>query len=441
VKSCRTKTSYYLQIILNMKQKTFTSYETFIIAILAILNFTIILDFMVLSPLGAILMPTLKITPAQFGMVVSAYAFSAGASGLLAAGFADKFDRKKLLLFFYAGFIIGTALCGIAPNYELLLGARIITGIFGGVIGSICFAIITDLFRMEVRGRVMGFTQMAFASSQVLGIPAGLYLANLWGWHSPFIMIVVVSLIVGVFIVVYMKPIDGHLKIKSDRNALQHLVKTISNSVYLKTFAATILLATGGFMLMPFASAYSVNNLGINVKTQLPFLYLVTGICSMATSPLIGKLSDKKGHYNIFVAGSILTMIVVYIYCNLDITPLWVVMIISIFMFSGVFARMISSSALVSSVPLPADRGAFMGINSSIQQISGGIATFFAGLIVVQSPSGKMENYDIIGYVVIGATIVTMGLVYWIHLYVKNHVNPGGHSVHVPKPEPVGEVV
>lgn len=424
-----------------MKQKTFTSYETFIIAILAILNFTIILDFMVLSPLGAILMPTLKITPAQFAMVVSAYAFSAGASGLLAAGFADRFDRKKLLLFFYGGFIAGTALCGIAPDYPFLLAARIITGIFGGVVGSICFAIITDLFRLELRGRVMGFTQMAFASSQVLGLPLGLYLATLWGWHSPFIMIVLVSVVVGVFIVVYMKPIDAHLKIKPDHNALQHFGKTISNPLYLKTFAATILLATGGFMLMPFASAYSVNNLGIDVKTQLPLLYLVTGLFSMATSPLIGKLSDRKGHYNVFFAGSLLSMVLVYIYCNLEVTPLWIVMIISILMFAGVFARMISSSALVSAVPHPADRGAFMGVNSSIQQISGGIATFIAGLIVVQTPSGKLENYDIIGFWVIGATIITLGLIYWIHLYLKNHVKKEAAPVIIENAAPIPERV
>jgi predicted MFS family arabinose efflux permease len=422
-----------------MKQKTFTPYETFIIAILAILNFTIILDFMVLSPLGAILMPTLKITPSQFAMVVSAYALSAGASGLLAAGFADKFDRKKLLLFFYVGFIFGTFLCGIAPTYEFLLAARIVTGIFGGVIGSISFAIITDLFRLEVRGRVMGFTQMAFASSQVLGIPVGLYLANLWGWHSPFIMIVIVSVLVGILIVMYMKPIDAHLRVKSDRNALQHLGKTLSNSLYLKTFAATVLLATGGFMLMPFASAYSVNNLGIDIKNQLPLLYLVTGLCSMVTSPLIGKLSDKKGHYNVFAAGSILTMILVYIYCNLDVTPLWIVMIISVFMFSGVFARMISSSALVSAVPDPADRGAFMGVNSSIQQISGGIATFIAGLIVVQTPSGKLENYDIIGFSVIGATVVTLFLVYFIHRHVKSQPKGPGKPFPQPQAEPVAE--
>jgi predicted MFS family arabinose efflux permease len=155
-------------------KEAFSPYQVFIIAILSILQFTVVLDFMVLSPLGAQLMTELAISTSQFSLVVSAYAISAGISGLLAAGFADKFDRKKILLFFYTGFIVGTALCGIAPDYNFLLIARIVTGIFGGVISSISFAIITDLFKLEVRGRVMGFVQMAFASSQVMGIPVGL---------------------------------------------------------------------------------------------------------------------------------------------------------------------------------------------------------------------------------------------------------------------------
>ena len=206
-------------------------------------------------------------------MVVSAYAFSAGLSGLLAAGFADKFDRKKILLTFYAGFIGGTLLCGIATNYYFLLVARIVTGIFGGVIGSISFAIITDLFRLEVRGRVMGFVQMAFASSQVLGLPLGLYLANLWGWHSPFLLIVGVSLAVGIVIILFLKPIDAHLTLKNDRNAFVHLAKTISHGDYIKVFGATALLATGGFMLMPFGTAFGVNNLKLSLD-QLPMLYM-----------------------------------------------------------------------------------------------------------------------------------------------------------------------
>jgi predicted MFS family arabinose efflux permease len=401
-----------------MKEKVFSRYEVFVIAIITIVQFTVVLDFMVLSPLGAILMPELNITPAQFGMVVSAYAFSAGASGLLAAGFADRFDRKKLLLFFYGGFIIGTTFCAVAPDYHDLMLARIITGIFGGVLSSISFAIITDLFKLEVRGRVMGFVQMAFASSQVLGIPIGLYFANAFGWHSPFIMLVGICVIAGLLIIVFMRPIDAHLKIPSTRNPFQHLTKTISKSDYLRAFAATTLLATGGFMLMPFASAFSVNNLGITLK-QLPMLYMVTGVFSMITGPLVGKFSDQVGKYNIFMIGSLITMVVVGIYCNLGITPLWIVLALNVIMFAGVSSRIISSSALLTAVPLPQDRGAFMSINSSVQQISGGIATFIAGLIVVQTPNGKLEHYDTLGYVVIGAMLITIIMMYTIHVYVE----------------------
>jgi predicted MFS family arabinose efflux permease len=362
-------------------------------------------------------MPVLNVTTSQFSLVVSAYAFSAGASGLLAAGFADKFDRKKLLLFFYAGFIMGTFLCGIATDYQFLLIARIVTGIFGGVIGSISFAIISDLFVLETRGRVMGFVQMAFASSQVLGLPIGLYLANEFGWHSPFIMIVGISGVIGVAIIIYMKPIVQHLKIQSDHTAFEHLTKTISNTRYLKAFAATIFLATGGFMLMPFGSAFGVNNLGLTLG-QLPVLYMITGIFSMAAGPFVGKLSDKIGKYKIFVGGTVLGIIMVIIYCNLGVTPLWIIITLNVILFIGISSRMISASALMTAVPDARDRGAFMGINSSIQQISGGIAAAIAGLIVVQRPSGILERYDVLGYVVAGTMVLTVAMMYYINSVV-----------------------
>lgn len=404
-----------------MKQKIFSGYEIFAVAIIAILQFTIILDFMVLSPLGPFLMPDLHITPQQFGMVVSAYAFSAGLSGILAAGFADKYDRKKLLLFFYVGFIAGTLFCGLATTYPQLLAARTVTGIFGGVIGSINFAIITDLFRIEVRGRVMGFVQMAFAASQVLGLPVGLYFANLWGWHSPFIMIVVVSIVVMAAIAVYFKPVDAHLKVKSDRNAFVHLVKTASNTEYLKTFSATILLATGGFMMMPFGTVFGVNNLKLS-QDSLPMLYTITGIFTMFLGPMLGKVSDSWGKYRTFFAGSLLTIVIVIVYCNLGITPFWVVVAFNVVMFAGITARMVSSQALVSAVPELSDRGAFMSINSSVQQIAGGIAAYIAGMIVVQSTTGELLNYDILGYVVATTTVITMLLIWFVNQRVMNKI-------------------
>ena len=402
------------------KQGIFTRYQVFIIAILAILQFSIILDFMVLSPLGALLIEKLHIKTSQFGLVVSVYAFSAGASGLLAAGFADKFDRKKFLLFFYAGFLIGTFLCAIAPNYHFLLIARIVTGLFGGVIGSVSFAIISDLFKMEVRGRVMGFVQMAFAASQVLGLPVGLVLANHFGWHAPFWMIAGFGFVVGLIIIIYMRPVTDHLKIKSDqKNPFHHLIKTISKSHYVRAFLATTLLATGGFMLMPFGSAFGIFNLGLT-QAQLPILYGITGIFAIAFGPLIGKLSDKRGKYPIFVAGSLMSMIMVSIYTNLGVTPLWLIIALNVILFVGISSRMISSSALMTAVPEPQDRGAFMSINASVQQIAGGIASAIAGFIVVQTNTGALKNYNKLGYVVIGTMTITLIMMYFLNRYVQN---------------------
>ena len=396
-------------------EKIFTSYQVFVIAILSLLQFTVILDFMVLSPLGAILMDTLHVTTSQFGLVVSAYAFSAG---LLTAGFADKFDRKKILLFFYTGFIIGTILCAIAPSYPLLLGARIITGIFGGVIGSVSFAIITDLFKMEVRGRVMGFVQMSFAASQVLGLPIGLILANRFGWHAPFWMIAGAGTMLGLVMMAKLKPVDKHLHLKTEHNAFQHLFHTLTRPDYAKAFFATTLLATGGFMLMPFGSAYSIHNLGITLD-ELPLIYLITGMFSIFFGPLTGKLSDKIGKFNIFCIGSVLSILMVGIYTHLGITPLWELITLNVILFIGITSRMIASSALLTAVPDAKDRGAFMSVNASTQQISGGIASIIAGLIVVQTSSGKLERYDILGYVVIGSMLLAVVMLYYLNRRVQ----------------------
>jgi len=399
----------------------FTKYQKFIIGILALIQFTVVLDFMVLSPLGAILLPALNIKTHQFGIVVSAYAFSAGISGFLAAGFADKFDRKKMLLFFYVGFIAGTALCALATDYTFLLFARIFTGIFGGVISSIGFAIITDLFSFEQRGRVMGFVQMAFAVSQVVGIPVSLYLANHFSWHAPFWLIVIIALFMAITIYAFMKPINEHLKIKSDKNPILHLWHTISKIEYLKGFLATVMLATGGFMLMPFSSAFTTQNLGIDI-IDLPIIYGVTGICSIIFGPLIGKAADAWGKYSVFVIGSIISIIMVLIYTNMTTSPLWMAVLVNVILFVGITSRMISSSALITGVPKPEDRGAFMSINSSIQQVSGGIASAIAGMIVIQDSSNKIIYYDRLGYIVVVTMLLVVVFMYMLNKQVMKKV-------------------
>ena len=401
-----------------MENQKFTSYEWFVVLLLATLQFTVVLDFMVLSPLGAILLEELEISTAQFGVVVSVYAFSAGISGFLAAGFADKYDRKSFLLFFYTGFVVGTVLCGLAPSYYFLLGARIITGIFGGVISSISFAIITDLFHFSRRGRVMGFVQMAFAASQVLGIPVGLVLANAWGWHAPFLMIAFFALGVGIVIWYKLRPVNEHLQIRDKPEVFNHLRRTITNPHYLLAFMGTTVLATGGYMLMPFGTAYGIYNMGLTME-QLPLIYVVTGAFNILFGPLIGILSDRMGKYLVFVFGSVLAMILVLIYTRLGITPLWLVLVLNVVMFLGITARMIPASALMTGVPVLKDRGAFMSINASVQQLAGGIASLLAGWIVVQNEQGQLLHYDWLGYVVVCTMVLSMGIIFLVQQRVQ----------------------
>jgi predicted MFS family arabinose efflux permease len=395
------------------QQHGFSRYQSLLIALLALAQFTIILDFTIMSPLGAILMPALDITAAQFGVAVSAYAFSAGISGVLAAGFADRFDRKQLLLFFYVGFTLGTLLCALAPNYHVLLLGRIATGLFGGVIGSVVLAIVTDLFALHLRGRVMGFVQTAFAASQVLGIPAGLFLANHWNWHVAFGAIVGLSIATMAAILFVMQPVNAHLRLKQDKNAFRHLIATVGQPRYTLAFAVTTLLATGGFMLMPFGSAYTVHNLGIDIL-HLPTIYLVSGLFSIFTGPLVGRASDAFGKFPTFMFGSAVSVVMVLIYTHLGQVTLTTAIIVNVLMFVGIFSRMIPSQALISAIPDASQRGSFSAVSASLQQFSGGLGSVFAAAIIAQNPDGSLRHFDWLGYIVVATSIVSLITMYFV---------------------------
>ncbi len=250
--------------------------------------------------------------------------------------------------------------------------------------------------------------QTAFAASQVLGIPVGLYLANIWGWHAPFLMIVAVSAVVGVAIVLYLKPIEGHLAGQDRRvNAFAHLYATVAQPRHLQAFATTALLATGGFMLMPFGSAFTVNNLRIPIE-RLPLIYLITGFCTIFTGPLIGRAADRFGKFPTFVFGTVLGIVMVVFYTHLGASSLALVIAVNAIMFVAIFSRMIPSQALMSAIPAPAERGAFMSVSSSVQQISGGVASVLAGLIVSEAPDGRLLHFGELGYVVAGASLITL---------------------------------
>lgn len=409
-----------------MKQMpAFTTHQKLVITLLALTQFTVVLDFMVMSPLGDMLMKSMNIKPNQFGLIVSAYAFSAGVSGLLTAGFADRFDRKRLLVFFYGGFILGTFCCGLANSYVTMVAARIITGLFGGVIGAISLAIVTDLFDISQRGRVMGFTQMAFGASQVLGIPIGLYLANAWGWEAPFLLIAGLAVVIVLLIWFILEPVNAHLALQRDKNAFLHLWHTVQKGDYRIGFAATALMSVGGFMMMPFGSAFAINNLHITAE-QLPLLFMVTGVSSLCIMPVLGKLSDKIDKFRLFATAALFMMGVVIVYTHLSPHPLWMIMGLNILMMGGIVGRMIPFTTLITGIPDLSDRGAFMSVNSSLQQIAGGIAALIAGMIVSQqSKYSPLEHYDTLGWVIVALTIPCIFLVYRVSVLVKTKLAKG----------------
>lgn len=397
----------------------FSSYQIFVVILLAFLQFTIIIDFAIISPLGDMLMKALTIEPSQFGLLVSSYAFCAGFSGLLATGFADRFDRKKFLLFFYCGFVIGTFLCGLASTYEMLLIARSLTGLFGGVIGSISLSIVSDLFALNQRGRVMGYIQMAFAGSQILGIPVGLFLANHWGWNSTFLMIALVSVIISPIILFKLKPITEHLKLQTAENIFIRFWNVLSNKNYQIGFLLIMLISIGGSMLMPFSSAFLINNVGIT-QEQLPLVFMFTGMATMIIMPLVGRLSDKIDKFKLFLIGSIISIVVTIIYTNLTPIPMFLLIIVNICMFVGIMSRMVPASSLNTAVPHMKDRGSYMSLCSSLQQMSNGIAAMFAGFIVVQAtPESPLYNYNILGYIVAVTSIVCIYLIYVVNKRIQ----------------------
>jgi predicted MFS family arabinose efflux permease len=389
----------------------FSPYQKTVVAMLAFLQFAVIVDFMLMAPMGALIMPALSIGPSEFGLVVSAYAFSAAASGLLTAGFADRFDRKKLLLFFYGGFVLGTLWCGLAQSFEALLAARIVTGLFGGVIGSIVIAISTDLFPPQMRGRVMGVIQTAFAASQVLGIPLGLYLSNHWSWHTPFLALAALGVAGGFVVNARMQPVNAHLEARQERSPWMHLLHTLTVPRHLLAFATTALLTTGGFMLMPFSSAYVVNNLGISLH-DLPTVYVVTGLCTVFAGPLIGRAADRYGKFQVFGLGTALSIAMVLVYTRLGPISLPALIAINAVLFVGIFSRMIPAQALMASVPAPVQRGAFSAISASVQQLSGGVASLVSGHIVTMAADGKLQHFDTVGYVVAVSSLVSF-LLLW----------------------------
>ncbi len=397
---------------------SFTAYQISLISLVAVILFTIVVDYMALSALSAILLPALDITTQEFGWVVSAYAFSAGISGLVAMGVADRFDRKRLLLFYYGGFLLGMLLCASATSLIGLIVARVVTGAFGGVVASICFAIVADLFADDQRGRVMGYVQLAFAAGLVLGLPLALYLATTFYWQLLYLVFFLLGLVLLGLVAFKLQPVDHHLMTPPNESALRHAGRIARQPVYWQIFANNFFLVLGDVLVMTLGSAYLTNNLGVSVD-DLPLIFGLGGVATIVLSPVVGKLTDRYGKWRVFAVGTVSTMLLVGVFSNLNVTPVWIVALIHTLLFVGINARMIAVTAMTTVVPSEQDRGAFMALDASLQQLAGGVAAVILGWVVYQTADGTVQRYPLLGIIVMVVMLGTIGLLYRVHSRIE----------------------
>ncbi len=376
-----------------------TTKEKVLLAILACVNFTHIMDFMIMMPLGPQLMELFHISPQQFGFAVSAYSLMAGISGFAAAFFVDRFDRRKMLLFAYSGFIVGTFACALAPTYGLLALARALAGLFGGMIGAQVLSIVGDTFPYERRASAMGVVMTSFSFASVIGVPTGLWLAARYSWHAPFLVVAGMGLLVITLILLFVPPMTQHMQAQSEprRTPFHVLTDILQTPNQMRALTLSVVLMMGHFCIIPFIAPSLIGNAGFS-QDHIFLIYLVGGLCTIFTSPLVGRMADKHGKYPIFVIFALLSLIPVWFITNLWPTPLWVVLIIAALFFIFSNGRMIPVQTMVSSVVTPQQRGGFMSINSSVQQLATGAAATISGMIVVKTSAGHLEHYNWVGY-------------------------------------------
>ncbi len=381
------------------------------------IQFTHILDFMIMMPLGPQLIRVLHIDTHQFGLLLSSYTLAAAASGLLAATYIDRFDRRKLMLTLYALFIIATLCCGLAPDYTTLLIARALAGAFGGILGALVQTMIADVIPFERRGKAMGTVMTAFSISTVAGVPLGLLLASYFstiGWRAPFFFIVLLA--AGFWLIGYklLPNLTAHLHSKRVGNIFQQIFAVAKEPSHLTAFAFIALIMMAGFTVIPYIALYLTTNVGLP-ESFITVIYLCGGAATFFTSQLIGRMSDKHGKLKIFRRVALASFIPLLITTHLVPIAWWLVLINSTLFFILVPGRMVPGMAMVSAVPAPHVRGTFMSLVSAVQMLFSGLATLVAGLIMTRAPDGQIMHYDMVGYIAVVCGIATI----WIARHLR----------------------
>ncbi|BDX21632.1 MFS transporter [Polynucleobacter sp. TUM22923] len=400
--------------------------ERFFLLSLAGIQFTHILDFMIMMPLGPDFIRELNINTHQFGLLLSSYTFAAALAGIFATYFIDRFERRVLLLSLYACFIIATLICGIAPDYHSLFIARACAGAFGGILGSLVQTIVADAIPFERRGKALGTVMAAFSVSTVAGVPLSLMLANhipSLGWRAPFFFIGLISSFILYLAYRNIPKISGHLGHVYEGSRLRQIMDIFFAHQHLRAFVFMALIMITGFSVIPYIALYLTANVGID-NSYISLVYLCGGIATLISSRYIGHLADKFGKVTVFKYLAIISLIPLLITTNLPQVPLWIVLINQTAFFILISGRMIPVMAIVSQVVEPRTRGTFMSLVGSVQMFASGVASVIAGVVVTIGVDGKMEHYNLVGY---GAALCGL-LTFWLVGYIHSdpHKNPQG---------------
>lgn len=374
-----------------------------------------------MMPMGDILQKSLQITPSQYGWLVSSYGLAAGLTSLLGVFYLDNLDRKKALLAAYLGFMVGTISSAIVPttsnpelNYYLFIGTRVLTGITGGLLGGLVLSIIGDVFPLERRGRAMASVTIAFSLASVIGMPLSLSLVDYFdnNWHVPFYMVSALSLPFWLLGFKFIPPLNEHLKNKTQGHSRLDAIRNIFNTpIQRSALLFTFLLVLGQFTVISFLTPYNINNIGLQ-QSDIKYIYLVGGACTVLSGFLIGRLVDKVGRFRVFTIFAFLSMITIVVSTNLGHVGLWVVLLNAGFFFIFITGRMIPANTITTTVVDPKNRAGFMSLNSAVMSFGSGSSAALAGMIVYQeSEHSPLQNYNIVGYIAIVATLLALVMV------------------------------
>lgn len=375
--------------------------------ILAFIQFTHVMDFMIMMPLSTLFTKEFAITNAMFGLLVASYNISAGVFALAGAFFIDRFDRRKIILVCYSAFVVGTFICGLAPTFWMLFAARVFTGMFGGIITSTMLSIVSDAIPFERRATAMATVYLGFAIATIFGVPGGSLVAAYSSWHVPFIAIAVMGIPVLFAAAKFIPPMSAHIAEAKKRNPFHQFREIVSSSNRLRGLLLMALLMLGHFSIIPYIPNFTVHNLGMNEK-YIGFIYLTGGIASVISMRIVGKLADKFGSFKVYAVLSVLALIPILTMTNLSSAGLATILLVAamLFVFGG--NRGVPANTLISATAESHQRGGFLSLTSAVQQLAAGLAAWFGGMLIIEGPDHTVLQYNYVGYLAAAASVVAI---------------------------------